>query len=245
MQKNIKVIFGNSYCEYLSNVIFTLEASSISSSSSLPSCSGKRKLENDDDDSSKHNSTGKKLKIELESNQEGCEDIIEYFPEKVKPAVITLDDSCDSESFQVKNQVTISSVTFTQTVQHKTRSNKDTEPKEVKVSIEEIELERKKRPKITYFKLITDAFIESNNTWLNCEQICKRITQKYAYFRGIDIKVLKRSVHPILSKKNLFNKQKPENQNLTYSLIKSANPVSITASEITQSIKVEFKVEMS
>ena len=145
----------------LSFFIFTLEASSISSSSSLPSSSRKHKL---DDNSSKHNSTGKKLKIELESNQEGCEDIIEYFPEKVKPAVITLDDSCDSESFQVKNQVTISSVTFTQTVQHKTRSNKDTEPKEVKVSIEEIELERKKRPKITYFKLITDAFIESNNT---------------------------------------------------------------------------------
>jgi len=206
----------------------------------LPSSSGKHKL---DDNSSKQNSTRKKLKIELKSNQE--EDIIEFIPDKVKPVVIALDDGCDSESFQVRNQVTISSVTFTKTVQHKTRSNKDTEHKEVKVSIEEIELERKKRPKITYFKLITDAFIESNNTWLNCEQICKRITQKYAYFRGIDIKVLKRSVHPILSKKNLFNKQKPENQNLTYSLIKSANPVSITASEITQSIKVEFKVEMS
>ena len=211
----------------------------------MPSCSGKCKLDNDDDDSSKQNSTSKKLKLELESNQEGCEDIIEYFPEKVKHAVITLDDSCDSESFQVKNPVTFSSVTFTQAFQHKTRSNKDTEPKEVKVSTEQIELERKKRPKITYFKLVSDAFVESNNTWLNCEQICKRITQKHAYFRDIDMKVLKRSVHPILSKKNLFNKQKPENQNLTYSLIKSANPVSITASEITHSFMVEFKVEMS
>jgi hypothetical protein len=202
-------------------------------------------LNDEDYDSSKHNSTSKKLKLALESSQEGCEDIIEYIPDKVKPVVITLDDSCDSESFQVKNQVTISSVTFTKTFQHNTRSDKDTEPREVKVSIEEIELQRKKRPKITYFKLISDAFVESNNTWLNCEQICKRITQKHAYFRGIDIKILKKSVHPMLSRKNLFNKQKTENQNLRYSLIMSANPVSITSHEITQSIKVNFKVEMS
>jgi hypothetical protein len=245
LQKNIKVIFGNSYCEYLSNVIFTLEASSISSSSSLPSCSGKRKLENDDDDSSKHNSTGKKLKIELESNQEGCEDIIEYFPEKVKPAVITLDDSCDSESFQVKNQVTFSSATFKKNVKQSTRPKKYSRRKDIKVSIEEIELQRKKRPKITYFKLVSDAFVESNNTWLNCEQICKRITQKHAYFRDIDIKVLKRSVYPILARKNLFNKYKPIKQFKMYSLIKSANPLAITAPEKTQSFEVNFKVEMS
>ncbi len=207
----------------------------------MSSSSNKHKF----DDSSRHNSTGKKFKLASESNQEGCEDLIEYVPDKVKPVVIALDDGCDSESFQVKNQVTISSATFTKTFQHKTRSNKDTEPKESKVSIEEIELQRKKRPKITYFKLVSDAFVESNNTWLNCEQICKRITQKHAYFRDIDIKVLKRSVYPILARKNLFNKYKPIKQFKMYSLIKSANPLAITAPEKTQSFEVNFKVEMS
>jgi hypothetical protein len=223
----------------------------------LPSSSGKHKL--CDDNSSKQNSTSKKLKLEVKSNQVG--DIIEYIPDKVKPVVIALDDGCDSGSFQVKNPVMISSVTFTKTVHHKTRSNKDTEPREVKVSIEEIELQRKKRPKITYFKLISDAFVESNKIWLNCEQVCKRITQKHAYFRGIDIKILKKSVHPMLSRKNLFNKYKPVKQFKMYSLIKSANPLAITSSnnstqlstnplaiiapEITPSFKVEFKIEMS
>ena len=150
----------------------------------------------------------------LQSNDE---DIIEYVPVKVKHIVIVIGDSSDeSESVSPsdKNQNNISSINF-----RRSSRRTDREPNEPKVPSEQIDLIRKKRPKITYFKLISDAFHDSNNTWLNCQQIRKRITQKYAYYRELGEKKWTNQIYGQLSKRSLFDRKNVKNERLKlYSL---------------------------
>ena len=146
------------------------------------------------------------------------QDVIEYVPVKVMPVLIVIADDNDtqvSSSDQYRNCPIDTSKQSC--VQHTPSAHKH--QGETKVSSEEIELMRKKRPKITYFKLISDAFIESNKTWLNCAQIRKRITQKYAYYREIGEKKWTNQIYGQLAKSNLFNRKNVTNERLKlYSL---------------------------
>ena len=190
---------------------------------SFPSSSNKRRT--DQSNNFTHDSLNKKAR---QSSSDQDSEIICFIPEKKIPDLIVIDDSTDSKYSHALNQpIGLCNSNSIQMRRYPSRSNlvpapvnrtvnQSTEPK---VSIEEVLLMRRKRPKITYFKLISDAFHDSRNTWLNCEQIRKRISQKYAYYRELDDKRWKNSVYSNLARKNLFDRKNVISQKLKlYSL---------------------------